>query len=47
MERTPIVMYNSPTHYNSMANRQKHDKDRMLPKPTEPYALAEAVAQCL
>jgi DNA-binding NtrC family response regulator len=47
IERTPVVMYNSPTHYNTMVNRAKHDKDRMLPKPTEPFALAEAVAQCL
>jgi DNA-binding NtrC family response regulator len=47
MERTPVVMYNSPAHFNTIINRTKHDKDRMLPKPTEPFALAEAVAQCL
>ena len=47
IEKTPVVVYNSPTHYNAMVNRAKHDKDRMLPKLTEPFALAEAVAQCV
>jgi DNA-binding NtrC family response regulator len=47
IERTPMVVYNSPAHYNAMGNRQKHEKDRMLPKPTEAFTLAEAVAQCL
>ena len=46
MERTPIIVYNSPTHYSAITNRAKHDKDRMLPKPTEAFSLVEAVAQC-
>jgi hypothetical protein len=46
MERTPIIVYNSPTHYSAITNRAKHEKDRMLPKPTEAFSLVEAVAQC-
>jgi DNA-binding NtrC family response regulator len=47
IERTPIIVYNSPTHYSAIANRTKHDKDRMLAKPTESFSLVEAVAQCV
>ncbi len=46
MEHVPVVMYNSPTHSATLSNRVKHEKDRVLPKPTDTVMLVDAVGQC-
>jgi DNA-binding response OmpR family regulator len=39
LEKTPIIFYNAPSNFTALDNRQKHAKDRVLPKPTEADAV--------
>lgn len=42
LEDIPVVFYNAPEEFPGMADRPKHSKDHVLPKPSEAEAIVEA-----
>jgi DNA-binding NtrC family response regulator len=47
MERVPVIFYNAPVHFSALVNRSKHEKDQILPKPTDPKAIVDAIVLCM
>jgi len=47
IENIPIVFYNAPVHFTALPNRAKHERDQILPKPSEPNAIIDAVTLCM
>jgi DNA-binding NtrC family response regulator len=47
IEQMPLIVYNSPANFSAFTNRPRHDKDRILAKPSEPKAIVEAVSESI
>jgi len=45
LENTPVILYNSEEDVYFIPDRSRHEKDRVLPKPTEIGTIAEIVQQ--
>lgn len=39
----PIIFYNAPTEFSAIESRQRHEKDRILPKPLNPENLIASI----
>jgi DNA-binding NtrC family response regulator len=46
-EQIPMIVYNAPANFSAFTNRPRHDKDRILSKPSEPKAIVEAVSESI
>jgi DNA-binding NtrC family response regulator len=47
IENMPMIIYNSPANFSAFTNRPRHDKDRILSKPSEPKAIVEALSESI
>ena len=47
LENLPIVLYNAEEDTFFIPDRDRHEKDRILPKSTDVETIADTVQQCL
>jgi DNA-binding NtrC family response regulator len=47
IEQMPLIIYNTPANFSAFNNRPRHDKDRILTKPSEPKAIVDAVSESI
>ncbi len=47
IEQMPLIVYNSPANFSAFANRPRHDKDRILAKPSDTKAIVDAVSDSI
>ena len=47
IERVPVLFYNAPANFTAVNERGRHEKDYVLPKPSEPDAIVDALANSL
>jgi len=45
LENTPVILYNADEDMYFIQDRTRHEKDRVLPKPTEVGTIVELVQQ--
>ena len=45
LENTPVILYNAEEDTYFIQDRTRHEKDRVLPKPTEVGSIVELVQQ--
>jgi DNA-binding NtrC family response regulator len=47
IERFPVLFYNAPQNFTAVADRLRHEKDHVLPKPSEVDAVVDALTSSL
>jgi DNA-binding NtrC family response regulator len=47
IEHVPVVFYNAPPNFVALNDRNRHEKDYVLPKPSEVDSVIEAVSHTL
>jgi|WetSurMetagenome_2_1015567.scaffolds.fasta_scaffold00027_50 DNA-binding NtrC family response regulator len=47
IEHVPVVFYNTPPNFVALPDRGRHEKDYVLPAPSEPEAIVDAISHSL
>jgi hypothetical protein len=47
IERIPALFYNAPQNFTAVNERARHEKDYVLPKPSEVDSIIDAMANSL
>jgi DNA-binding NarL/FixJ family response regulator len=47
IERFPVLFYNAPQNFSAVSDRIRHEKDYILPKPSEVDAIVDAMSNSL
>lgn len=47
IEHVPVVFYNAPPNFVTLPDRGRHEKDYVLPKPSEVETVVEAISHSL
>jgi DNA-binding NtrC family response regulator len=47
IEHVPVVFYNAPPNFVALPDRNRHEKDYVLPKPSEVESVVDAISHSL